>query len=437
MAPKLASSAVYSTVGIAVQGLARLAYTVVIGRSLGTETLGHASALMSLSIFLALFWPTAAGNTASRFIAVALHRGEPDRALVRALDRVTLLTSLVLGVAAVPVALWLGNGLLTALGAGWLVIGYGWYTYARGAQLGHHRARRIALWDTVSSVTSLGLLIVVALGGLDGLVLVPLAVGYTVFAVTCRPRATRGDDCAVDAPPGLMTFAAWNVVAGLTTNGLLQIAMLAAQVYGGSRDAGVYAAAFTLATPASMLGQAVSQIVVPAYAHRGSEAGLRDRGSRRFFLAFCGLSALVFGLVGLLAPVVLPVVYPQQGVAAVPMLQYLMVGVFLFTVGLIPSALLLAAGRSRVVALTSVGGFVVGVVVVLVLGPHQGVSAGSTGFLAGSAVNLAALVVLASRRLPAEQGARPDDGAPAPVSTSPLVLQEDDPPTGDAREGRE
>jgi len=413
MAPKLASSAAFSTIGIGVQGLSRLAYTILIGRFLGTETLGHASALMSLSIFLALFWPTAAGNTASRFIAVALHDQVSERGLVRVLDRATLATSLALGVAAVPVALWLGNSVMTSVVAGWLVVGYGWYTYARGAQLGHHRARRIALWDTVSSAVSLGLLVVVAVGGLDGLVLVPLAVGYTVFAVACRPRTARDERVEV-VPARLVSFAAWNVVAGLTTNGLLQIAMLAAQVYGGTGQAGIYAAAFTLATPASMLGQAVSQIVVPAYAHRGDEAGLRDRASRTFFLTFSLLAAVAFGLVVMLAPLVLPVVYPVQGAAAVPMLQYLMIGVFLFTVGLIPAALLLAAGRSRAVALTSVAGFVVGVAVVIVLGPREGVAAGSTGFMVGSAVNLVALVVLASVRA---VGGAVDRGAPVRGST--------------------
>lgn len=300
MAQKIASSALYSTLGIGVQGVGRLVYTVVIGRTLGTETLGHASALLSLSIFLALFWPTAAGNTASRFIAVAFHDRLSDKALVRALDVATLSLSLLLGFVAIPVALILGNDIPTALSAGWLVAAYGLYTYTRGAQLGYHRARRIAFWDVVSSVVSLGLLVVVVSGGLSGVVLLPLALGYSLFAAACRPRG-NGEVGAAEIPAGVMAFARWNVVAGLTTNGLLQIAMLAAQVYGHGPDAGIYAAAFTLATPASMLGQAVSQIVLPAFAHRGHAAGLRERSTRRFFLVFSAASAVVFGLVAALS----------------------------------------------------------------------------------------------------------------------------------------
>ena len=96
----VASAAVFSTWGIGVQGLARLGYTVLIGRAFGTETLGHASALMSLSIFVALLWPTAAGNTASRFVALALHRSEPEAAVTKVLGTSMLVSSVVLGVAA-------------------------------------------------------------------------------------------------------------------------------------------------------------------------------------------------------------------------------------------------------------------------------------------------------------------------------------------------
>ncbi len=79
-------------------------------------------------------------------------------------------------------------------------------------------------------------------------------------------------------------------------------------------------------------------------------------------------------------------------------LRYLMVGVWVFTVGLVPAALLLAAGRSRAVALASVAGFVVGAVLMAVLAPVAGVAGGTTGFLVGSAVNLVTVLGLGLRR---------------------------------------
>ena len=71
----------------------------------------------------------------------------------------------------------------------------------------------------------------------------------------------------------------------------------------------------------------------------------------------------------------------------------------LLALALIPAALLLAAGRSRAVALASIGGFVVGIVTVVATGPSLGVWAGSVGFLVGSTVNLVAVVVIGLGRV--------------------------------------
>lgn len=417
----LASSALLSTAGIGVQGVSRLLYTVLIGRAFGTEQLGHASALLSLSIFAALLWPTAAGNTASRFLALALRGRVSDTSVVRALDVSLLVSCGLLGLVAVPIARSLGNSWATSATAAALVAGYGAYAYARGARLGYGGAARVALWDSVSALVSLGLLVAVCVGGLSALVVLPMAVGYAVFAVASWPRrapvpgpATTTESDVEPAPSGrvdldadaaaaatvsaALSFSRWNVLAGLTTNGLLQLAMIAAQVNSPGQDAGVYAAAFTLATPASMLGQAVSQIVVPAFAHDTGRSPLRSRGPVVACTAFALLAAVVFGLAALLAPWYLPLLYPAEAEAAVPMLRFLLLGVFVFTVALLPAALLLAAGRSRPVALTSSGGFVVGLVVIVATSGSLGVSAGTLGFTVGSVITLVALVVLAVGR---------------------------------------
>ncbi|UFU14182.1 hypothetical protein LQK89_00355 [Curtobacterium sp. C1] len=393
----VASSAVLATVGIGVQGVAKLLVTVVVGRVFGTETLGHTTALLSLSVFAALLWPNAAGNTASRYLAVALRAGRSDAAVNRLLGAAMAVSSVVLAALTVPIAVAWGNGPWTVVGGVAVVVAYGLYCHARGAQLGYGRAPLTALWDTVTSVLALGLLVAVCVARLEPLVLLPLAVGYTVFAVACWPRGNRAA-----GPPepttGVLGFALWNVLAVTTANGLLQLTMIAAQVSVSAREAGVYAAAFTLATPASMLGQALGQVLVPAFAHRTDGGSLRSRGAAVLVGGFAGGTAVVFGLVALLAGWFLPIVYPAEGAAAVADLRYLMVGVWVFTVGLVPAALLLAAGRSRAVALASVAGFVVGAVLMAVLAPVAGVAGGTTGFLVGSAVNLVAVLGLGLRR---------------------------------------
>lgn len=391
----VATSAFVSILGIGVQGVARLIYTVLIGRTFGTEALGHASTLLSLSIFAALFWPTPAGNTASRFLAVALRAGLSDALLRRTLALTMLCSSLVLGAVTVPVALALGNSPTTALSAAWLVMGYGVYTYARGAQLGYHRVGKAAAWDGVTAFLSLGLLVVVCVTGGGLFVLVPLSLGYTVFALACWPRGSEHTDAPEAGQARVaLSFGLWNVLTGITTNGLLQLTMVAAQLASPGTGAGVFAAAFTLATPASMLGQAVAQIVIPAFAHHEPGAPLRRRGPLMLFVGFSFACALVFGLVAAAAPWFLPLFYPAEGQDAVGPLRFLMLGVFVFTVALIPAALLLAGGRSREVALSSVVGFVVGVGAMFAAAATWGVQAGSVGFLVGSSVNLVAVLAL-------------------------------------------
>lgn len=380
------------------QGVARLLYTVLLGRTFGTEALGHASALLSLSVFAALLWPTPAGTAASRFLAVGLARRSGDAAVRRALDVSMLVSSVVLAVLTVPVAIALGNGMVTAMTAAWLVVAYGCYAFARGARLGRHGAARVALWDVVSGLAALGALVGVCASGASAVVLVPLAAGYTAFAVACWPRRSPSVPGRGPAAREALVFAAWNVLTGLATNGLLQLAMIVAQLNGDGREAGVYAAAFTLATPASMLGQAVSQVVIPAFAHRAGGAPLRERAPVVLTLVFAAGATVVFGGVAASSPVFLPWFYPDQAADAAGPFRFLMVGVLVFTVGLVPAALLLAVGRSRDVAVSSSAGFVVGLAVTAVAGPGWGVEAGSLGFLAGSCVTLVAVVVRASSR---------------------------------------
>lgn len=399
----LARSAAWSTGGIVAQGIARLAYTVVIGRAFGSADLGHASALLSLSIFAALLWPTAAGNALSRYIAFATSRGHDDRDVVALLTRTWVVATVVLGAAAVPIAwLWTHDGVLAA-SAAWVVAGYGAYAYARTGALGRGRSRRVGVLDVCTGVLAVAGLLVVVVADDASLVLVPISLGYTVFAVCCWPRSAAGD---VPLPrAGVLSFTAWNVLAGLATNGLLQLAMISAEVFALPAQVGVYAAAFTLATPASMVGQAVSQIIVPAFAHDPGSGSLRDGGRMRVFLVFTAGCVVVFGAVAVLAGPVMPLFYPEQGAAAVPVLREMLVGVFVFTVALVPAAFLLSAGRSGEVALASVTGLVVGIVVILATASLSPLTAGTNGFVVGSVCSLAALVVVGMRR-PRDQSRR-------------------------------
>lgn len=392
----IANSAAWSTGGMVAQGLARLVYTVLIGRSFGTSSLGHATAILALSVFVALLWPTAVGNAASRYIALALARRQDMRRLMRTMVWSWIGAALILGLVAIPIAWAWSHDRVLAVTAGWLTAAYAAYAFSRTAALGAGRARRVGLMDMATGALAILLLLLAIAARENSLVLIPISVGYSVFAAVCWPRAPHGETAL---PHGdAISFTIWNVIAGLATNGLLQLAMIATNVYADPIRVGIYAAAFTLATPASMVGQATSQIIVPAFAHHTSDGSLKDTSHRRLFLGFTVLCVVVFGLVAAVAGFVIPLIYPAQGTAAVPVFRYLLAGVFVFTIALVPSAFLLAAGRSREVAIASATGLVVGVIVILIMGPSFPLTAGSNGFIIGSLCSLGALVFTGSRR---------------------------------------
>ncbi len=363
----------------------------------GTETLGQTTALLSLSVFAALLWPNAAGNTASRFLAVALRHHRSDAAVNRLLGAATAVSCVVLAAVTVPVALAWGASPGTVFSGVAVVVGYGLYCHARGAQLGYHRAPKVALWDTVTSVVALALLVGACVARLEPFVLLPLAIGYAVFAIACWPRGN-----GVDGPAE-------------PTTGVSRVRSVErARRRDHERVAPAHddhGAGHGLRARGRCLRGGVHPRDARVDARSGARAGarsglrapdgrgtLRSRGATLLVVGFAAGTAVVFGLVALLAGWFLPIVYPGEGAAAVADLRYLMVGVWVFTVGLVPAALLLAAGRSRAVALASVAGFVVGAVLMVVLGPLLGVAGGSTGFLVGSAVNLVAVVALGLRR---------------------------------------
>jgi O-antigen/teichoic acid export membrane protein len=388
----LRHSALFSTGGIIVQGVVRLVFTVAIGRAFGAANLGPISALLSLAIFAALFWPTAIGNTASRFLALAARQQVSDSHVLRSLKRTFWLSCVVLALAAIPTGLALGADLISSVFGGWLVASYAGYAFVRGTTLGRLQATRVGLWDAISALATAVALLAILLQPLSSIALIPMCVGYTIFSIALWPRARPGER---EHPTlGMMSFARWNVAAGLATNGLLQLVMLAAQVYEPGHPAGLFAAAFSLATPASMLGQAASQVIIPHFAKEITGAPLRSPGAAKLMLGFSTLALVLFGALALVAPWLVPLLYGAAFVASVPFLQLLLIGVFVFTVALIPSALMLASGHSRAVALASAAGFVLGLAVILLLGPSSGVYAGIWGFYAGSAVTLVLLFVL-------------------------------------------
>jgi O-antigen/teichoic acid export membrane protein len=189
---------------------------------------------------------------------------------------------------------------------------------------------------------------------------------------------------------------AWNSAGLLASNGLVQFAMVYVVAVGPTGPAGRFAAAMSLATPASMLAQALSQVLIPRFSH-ASAAG--DADSVRAYRRTLGGMALVlgalFGVGVLLSPIVVLVIYGAAYEAAIPLMQILLVAMYFFSIGLIASSYLLSTHRARTSTVCSAAGSVLGLVVLVGGGGVLGVAqAAAVGVLVGYGVSAVAAIAV-------------------------------------------
>lgn len=400
------------------QGVARFVYTVLVARFFGPEQLAVVNTLLSLSIIASLFWPTAAGNAAGTFLARATARGVRPQRVLALLWRSFFTAAGVLVLLAVPIAvLVVGTTPVEATMFALLVVGWSGYIFTRGVRMGLGQVEGAAIWDVVSAAVTLALLALVIAGGASPLILAPLAVGYLAFTVaawlsTRHVKASDPEDTGT-RPGEMWHLIGWNSAGLIATNGLIQFSMVFAFVASDAADAGQYAAAIALATPASMLAQAVSQVLIPRFATWLHEDVVVAR--RRYLQVLAAMTAILavaFGAVALVAPWLVPLLYGPGYAEAVGLVEILLAGVFLFSVGLIASSFLITSGRTVLSTWAGVAGLVTGLVVMVTAAPASGGAvAASLGVLVGCAV-VAVVAVAASLPTPRAAAVAAADGTP-------------------------
>ncbi len=413
MASKLIQNTGLATAGTLIQGLARFGYTIVVGRVLGAETLGQVSGLIALSVFVSLFWPTGAGVAASRFVPRDAQDGSDAHSSLPFLVREFLISVPLLAVGTLAAALVIVPDIAVGLSAVALAIAFSAYAFTRGAALGQARFLRIAIADAATSVLAIALLLAVVLGSLPWATLLPLATGYAVFAWVCWPHGGRPTR---RSSREMTKFIFFNSLAQLSTGGALQIAMVAARVYDTPTEAGLFAAAFSLATPASMLALSVNQVLVPHIARLNSvDPEQSHRSNRRMTLiATAGFGVLFASLIAL-APLLLELFYGQRFVAAAPFMQWLLAGVCVYSISLVPAASLIATGRDRRYAAAAAAGFGVTAAIIISLGPANGAWAAVAGYVSGTAVSAALIITMGLRR-PRQPGPPIEEPRPGKIA---------------------
>ncbi len=396
----LRSRAALSTYATAVQGVARLLYSVLIGNLGSRELLGQTNTSLSLSVLTSQLWAAPASAAGTRFVALraALGDAEGAAAVGRHIATRTALISLVLPtVVALGGSLWLGFGPAHTVGTVLLAFAYSLYSTSRGIQYGALRFRHVAMWDTVAGGLALVAVTLVLVLDLTALALLPLALGYGVFAAVSWPARSQQR-----VEPALRReidhFVLFGALSGVASGGLLQLSQLAAHAYAGPAEAGDFAAALTLATPAAMLSVALATVLIPpltAAAGRGDREGVRrqsDAIARRLTAIFVGL----MGVLVILSPLVITVVWGEEYVGATTVLPVLLVAVMLTSIAQ-GAATTLQSTRvrgPRAVAYLNVGGFVASVATWPFLAPRLGIDGVALGYLVGA--GLASLAMMAT-----------------------------------------
>lgn len=378
---------IYALAGSVAQGLVRFLYSVLVGRFVGVAALGTVNSAISVALLLSLLWPTSSGQGATRFVAQMRGAGRDDQAQAVAnyLGRRMLISAFALAAAAFGAcAFLLHTDLATAGCCALLLLGYASWSFARGVQYGGGQIARASLWDVGGSVLAIGLLVLVLLLGWNAVLLVPMAVAYGLYGVICWPKKSSVEvDKTLTAQ--MNSFVRYGVLGTLSSTGLLQLSMIAAQFFGTPIEAGFYAAALSLATPATMLARTVSQVLFPSMAEAG---GREDPTSlrRQTDLMTRGLvvtMVAVFGALALASPLVVDLFFGERYAGAKGLLSVLLIAVMFTTLPVACINRLNSTGTrgARFVSLTAMGGLILAVVLWFPLSAFLGLEGIAAGYL--------------------------------------------------------
>lgn len=382
------SRTVLSTAGMGVQGLARFAYTLAIGRLAGPEALGDTNTLLSVAVYLSLVLPAGLGVAGSRYLPDPRFASET----IGLLKRWFWGASVALSLLAVPVAMLIVDDFIAAMSCGLLVFSYNAYVFTRGTMMGEDRILRATIADFASSLVAITALVAVLLGGANWALLLPLALGYAIFAFASWP-STPAAPASAEQRSIVLRFLRDSTVSALATGGLLPSTMVFVKAHDSPMQAGLFAAALSLATPASLVSQAVNQVLIPHFARMQSTPVTARKSHAKVFVLTTGMFAVVFGTLILLAPWILTVLYGERFSGGTLTMQALLAIVFLISTTCAPSAYLVSSGHQKRFALIWFAAFLIGTATMLLAAPSLGAWGAMLGFAFGGGGGSLAVII--------------------------------------------
>jgi putative peptidoglycan lipid II flippase len=399
----MATRGVWGLVGTASQGGLRFACNLLVGRIAGPAALGVFQGAISMAFLFSLLWPTSIGSAAAKFLARSRGAGdhEQTRAVAAHLARRSSQVTAVLAVVAGAWWRWQEPhaGVVDSLSVALLLAGYCGYAFTRGVQYGVGQVRRGTQWDVIASVTGLvGLLLLLVLGVRSLVLLLPLAASYGIYAFACWPHGTRRSVLPRDLRREVDGFITLAAVGSVVSSGFLQLAMLVARSVAAPREAGLFAAAMTLATPASLLAGSLSLVLFPTMAEAWGR-GDTDRFRAQTDLATRGLFSVmvaVFGPLALCSRLIVDVLWGERFAESAVVLPILLAAVCFSTLGVTSVNAIMTAGSGgmRITTAGGVAGVAVGAVVWAVTASGWGIVGIAVGYLTGTMVTFTIAFVL-------------------------------------------
>lgn len=405
-AGSMATRGAWGILGTASQGGLRFAANLMVGRIAGPVTLGVFQGAISVALLLSLLWPTSIGSAAAKFLARSRGAGDPveTSAIAAHLGRRSLQVTAPLAV--VAAGWWWfhdpGAAPLDIMSVALLFVGYSGYAFTRGVQYGVGQVPRGTQWDVISSALGLAGIVLLLVAGVRGLaLLLPLAMSYGIYTLACWPHgATSRPEVRLRREiDGFITLAA---VGSVVSSGFLQLAMIVAKATVSPEEAGLFAAAMTLATPASLLAGTLSLVLFPTMAEAWGR-GRMDQFRAQTDLATRGLFSVMVGIFGSLAlcsRLIVQVLWGDQFTGAAVVLPILLAAVCFSTLGVSSVNAIMTAGR-RGMRITTTGGILgvsVGALVWLLTVPGWGITGIAVGYLVGTAISFTIAFTLAWRQ---------------------------------------
>lgn len=400
---RLLRGAGLTLIGLTLTGFERAAVRIGAERLIGVDALGVVTIALSVATLATIVGAGGLSAGVTKFIAQLRGEGHGDLAKDMATFSARLgiafsLAGVAVGVVYATFSTGFQAGLdVVAVGA--LVFAFGLYLSGKSILYGEDRIRRYVMRETVGAVGFLLIGALVVVVRQPAILIIALVVAYLpVGLAALRAFRPLGPTVRLPIRP-LIGYGVLGVVGSLAGIGFSYSTPIVAASIDALAGAALIGAALTILEPFNLLPRAVSLVLLPDL----SEKNARE-GSRRAGESLRTATGLVAALAG---PVLLVVILEQtrilglvfKSVVGGPTLAWFALAFGIRVIGT-PAVTALAAidvKHASISMWSSLTGFVVAGAIWVLASPSLGVEAVGIGYAAGSLLQVAAPLLVATR----------------------------------------